>query len=274
MPLVVMCGHPSSGKSTRARELSEHLSKEHGKTVHIVNEDTLSLEKNQVYKSSHAEKAARGSLKAHVERLLNRDSVVILDSLNYIKGYRYELYCVARALATTHCVVYCGVGKDRVREFNAQRPQGEQYTPEILEELLMRFEEPDSRQRWDRPLFLVVPEDTMPVAAIAEALLAHRPPPPNQATAQPVAPDTNYLHELDRVTQTIANALLEAQKTAVVGDEVPVPNSDAKVRIKRHVTLSELMRLRRQFVSVQRLHSLQSAQRIGPLFVEFLNNTM
>lgn len=39
MPLVVMCGYPSSGKSTWASKLADYLKSEQGKTVHIVRED-------------------------------------------------------------------------------------------------------------------------------------------------------------------------------------------------------------------------------------------
>ena len=45
-----------------------------------------------------AEKNSRASFKAAVERGLEKDSVLIADDLNYIKGYRYELFCIARAL--------------------------------------------------------------------------------------------------------------------------------------------------------------------------------
>jgi protein KTI12 len=40
-----------------------------------------------------------------VERLLTKDDIVIADGLNYIKGFRYQLYCIARAIGTPHCVV-------------------------------------------------------------------------------------------------------------------------------------------------------------------------
>ena len=49
---------------------------------------------------------ARGHLKAAVERLLSKDAVVICDSMNYIKGFRYELFARARALSTQSCVVW------------------------------------------------------------------------------------------------------------------------------------------------------------------------
>lgn len=47
----------------------------------------------------------RGALMSAVERALSTERIVIADSLNYIKGYRYQLYCLARQTATSHCVV-------------------------------------------------------------------------------------------------------------------------------------------------------------------------
>lgn len=40
-----------------------------------------------------------------VERFLTKDDIVIVDAMNYIKGFRYQLYCLARAIGTPHCVV-------------------------------------------------------------------------------------------------------------------------------------------------------------------------
>ena len=51
------------------------------------------------------EKKARGALQASVERLLSKKDVVIADGLNYIKGFRYQLHCIAKALGTPQCVV-------------------------------------------------------------------------------------------------------------------------------------------------------------------------
>ena len=54
---------------------------------------------------SKEEKTVRGTLLAETERHINSDVVVIIDSLNYIKGYRYELFCRARSSKTPSCVV-------------------------------------------------------------------------------------------------------------------------------------------------------------------------
>lgn len=57
-----------------------------------------------------SEKETRGALRAAVDHALDGRTVVVLDSLNYIKGFRYQLYCAARAESTQHCVVrgVCG----------------------------------------------------------------------------------------------------------------------------------------------------------------------
>ena len=52
------------------------------------------------------EKECRGFLRSNVDKSLSQNTTVILDSMNYIKGYRYELYCIARTAKTPHCVVY------------------------------------------------------------------------------------------------------------------------------------------------------------------------
>ncbi|XP_046548186.1 protein KTI12 homolog [Haliotis rubra] len=64
-------------------------------------------------------------------RLLNKEDVVILDSLNYIKGFRYELFCVTKACHTPHCVIFCDISSDRASEFNLQRNEPDRYTQEM-----------------------------------------------------------------------------------------------------------------------------------------------
>ena len=40
-----------------------------------------------------------------MKRALGKDTIVIADGLNYIKGFRYQLYCEAKAVQTPSCVV-------------------------------------------------------------------------------------------------------------------------------------------------------------------------
>lgn len=51
-----------------------------------------------------------------------------------------------------------------------------------LDALILRFEAPDSRNRWDSPLFTIQQEDLLPFEAICDALFKRKAPPPNQST--------------------------------------------------------------------------------------------
>lgn len=48
--------------------------------------------------------------------------------------------------------------------------------------LVMRFEPPDSRNRWDSPLFIVHLDEQLPFEQIYEALFINKAPPPNHST--------------------------------------------------------------------------------------------
>jgi protein KTI12 len=83
-----------------------------------------------------------------VEKNLVGDAVVVVDSLNYIKGYRYQMYCIAREQKTTYCVVYCNTVSERCKEFNlknANRFSEELYIVNDFrqEELMKRMERPE-----------------------------------------------------------------------------------------------------------------------------------
>lgn len=90
MPLIIICGTPVSGKTTRANELKEYFVNNHNKNVEIVSEDEaivkLGYEKNTTYLDSQKEKRIRGYLKSEVLKFIGKDNVVILDGSNYIKG--------------------------------------------------------------------------------------------------------------------------------------------------------------------------------------------
>lgn len=81
---------------------------------------------------------------------------MIADGLNYIKGYRYQLFCEAKALLTPSCVVHVGAPAEKCREWNAARAEeAERWDGETLENLVFRYEEPNGMARWDSPLFTV-----------------------------------------------------------------------------------------------------------------------
>lgn len=271
MPLIIMCGFPCSGKSKRAHELKNYL-ENRGKTVHLAGDDNNSLDRNGVYSASVNEKEARGLLKSAVERLISRDDIVILDSLNYIKGYRYELYCVAKAHKTTHCIVHCDTSKEICSGWNKTREK--RYNDELLDALIMRFEPPESRNRWDSPLFVIQVDDDLPFDSIYDALVNRVPPPPNQATQPQPLSATNFLYELDKITQEIVTALINSQRTFVPGDHITVPGTSEKVILNRTAHMAELRKIRRQFITYTKMHPVEDTKKIANMFVQYLNSSL
>lgn len=272
MPLVILCGYPCSGKTKRAEELKNYFENSRGKTVHLTSDESLNLERNTVYAVSANEKEARSLLKSSVERLVSRDDIVILDSLNYIKGYRYELYCVAKAHKTTHCVIHCDTPKKKCQDWNQTRKN--RYNEEIVDALMMRFEAPESRNRWDSPLFVIQVGDDLPFDSIYDALINRVPPPPNQATQPQPLSATNFLYELDKVTQEIVTTLLNCQRNFVPGDHIMVPGTSEKVLLNRTVNMAELRRLRRQFITYTKMHPVEDTKKIANMFVQYLNSSV
>lgn len=155
MPLIVMCGRPGSGKTTRAKELKAYFEGEHKLEVILLNEEGLGIDRNYSYSNPVREKEMRGLFRSHVEKNLTNKNVVILDTVNYIKGLRYELYCLARSAKSTNCVVYCETPVDLARKWNKEKDAAQQYSDEIFEDVTLRMEEPNSRstlQPYYRPL--------------------------------------------------------------------------------------------------------------------------
>ncbi|XP_065362841.1 protein KTI12 homolog [Calliphora vicina] len=294
MPLIVISGYPSSGKTKRALELQKFF-EEKGKRVHHISENKAipkaGFHKNVYFADSQKEKVVRSDLKSEALRFLDKESVVILDGGNYIKGYRYELFCATKSAKSNQCTLFCGIQKDRAWEFNQQRCDEEvsdlskvedvskldnsniPYSREIFDGLCMRFEEPHGNCRWDSPLFVAFPDDTLEFEAIFSALFESKPLPPNMSTQNPPLSSTNYVFELDRLTHDIVANVLAARKIGVMGP-VPVKNSEIKVQVPANMNAIQLNRLRRQFLNYSKLHHATSStlDKVPQLFVQFLNS--
>ncbi|XP_051776315.1 protein KTI12 homolog [Erpetoichthys calabaricus] len=274
MPLVIFCGFPCSGKSRRSEELKEYLTEKTGRRVLVVGDETAGIDKNSVYSDSQKEKNLRGVLKSEVERKITKDDVVILDSLNYIKGYRYELFCLIKHAQTPHCLVYCLTSADISSTWNSIREKEKQYKQEILDSLIMRFESPDSRNRWDSPLFTVQKDDILPFEEICDAIFSRKAPPPNQSTQSQPLSSTNFLYELDKVTQDILMEVVNVQKTSVPGDLIAIPGSFMYIILTRNLNMAELRKLRRQFISYMKMHPTENIGQIANMFAQYLNKSI
>ena len=176
MPSLVITGHPCVGKTTFVRLLSERALCHRSKlvtSVVVISEASACPDrtKAECYHDSRAEKFTRGALKAEFDKHCTSNDggdrvsrLVILDSLNYIKGFRYELHCIAKAAEQRHGVVWVMCESDVARGWNRKRRKEREdggddpdcfYNDDMMDELMLRYEPPDQRNRWDKPLYRV-----------------------------------------------------------------------------------------------------------------------
>ena len=200
--------------------------------------------------------------------------MVILDSLNYIKGFRYELYCISKHVKTTQCIVQCDTSLDTINTWDKTRPPNEQYGEVIISELAMRFESPNSMSRWDSPLFVVYPDDLLPGDDLIDVLFHRKPPPPNLSTQNQPLSSVNFLHELDRRTQLVISKILELNNQNLLTSSTCLPGTEERLQCHRDYTMAELRRARHQFITYTKMHPVENMEQITTLFVQYLNKSM
>lgn len=199
--------------------------------------------------------------------------MVVLDALNYIKGYRYELYCGSKSVKTTQVTVHCDISPPTAWTWNEARPEQEKWSKETFDALVARYEAPIGTNRWDSPLLLSLEAIELNLETLAGALFDRKPPPPNQSTqCQPLSA-TNFLHELDKTTSAINGAIMEAQKLGL-GDDLKVPGTNEKVRLTRTVTMAELAKTKRQFITYAKARAIEDVEKLATMFVQYLNSTL
>lgn len=294
--------------------------------IHHIDDTRLGLSR-EVYAAARSEKDARATLSSAIKRVLDRDTIVVADGMNYIKGFRYQLYCEAKAVQTTNCVVHIGTPADKCRELNelalkssssspsssptttttssstaeagagaAAEKKG--YPPSLFENLIFRYEEPNGMNRWDSPLFTIPFEDAEgPYEAIWEALIGSSGQAKivrqNAATVLKPAAEQGYLYELDKTTSDVIAGITGwlqdhageggGEVKVVVGTAAAAEEEEKEEGVQEegglvvHLpvtapSLPQLQRLRRQFITLNRQHSLSKA-RIRHLFVDYLNDS-
>lgn len=230
------------------------------------------------------EKKVRAALLAASERFITKDTVLILDSLNYIKGFRYQLYCQARAASTPHLVVHCETLEETCRAWNRKKERI--YPDDQLEDLFLRFEAPNNQNKWDSPLISIISDglcDSDLEATFKESILPvisttpNRPPSTSTLTNKPVSSSStshssNSIQILDQETQKIIDTIIRHQQDNLC--LVKFPSTTKTLNLPRPVSQATLSRIRRQFLHMNRLHPTVDPEKIKNLFIDFMAANM
>lgn len=290
--LILICGVPRSGKTFIAHELRDIILETQTKiqSVTVVTDfdtaitsttsATSSDEQKQqdkptrqsLYSEFKSEKKTRAQLRTSVERALSTPkSIVIVDSLNYIKGFRYELYCVAKTASASYGVIHANASFETcISRDNCD--DEDKWGEELNKALNNRFEEPQARNRWDSPLFTI---DTTENTSITETLKSvvdsifntkggkkgrrggSKKLVASMATRYNISPGVDAVANIDRVTRSAENTLvdfIQSSNSPLIGSSVEIPDASMPVRLQRWPNIKELRDMRRAFLSYSRMY--------------------
>ncbi|EDR22167.1 hypothetical protein, conserved [Entamoeba dispar SAW760] len=273
MPFVLISGYPCSGKTTFANQLVKYINENYPETpVELINEETLGILRQEAYKTMQTEDRMRTALKGQVLRFLNRETIVILDSLNYNKSFRYELKCHCKSIASTSVTISVTAPQEKCIEWNSQRE--EKYSDEMVVELIERYEVPLPSHKWDQPLFNIQPGEELPCKQICEILFNKFTGRINFSVKQDTVESSTTVTQIDAVTQDIIGVVMKVvnSPTFVGGDPIVVPQSSTRVVLPRKVSVAEINRVRRSFLKLIQQNLITLDNNGGDAFVAFLNS--
>lgn len=203
---------------------------------------------------------------------------------------RYELWCLARAAGTKYCVVHCDIPISKSVEWNVTRDSSSGYSQTVFDDLASRFERPNSRNRWDKPLYTInTAEDyTIQITDIVlgmtttgnnQATPSNNDLVPTSATSNPALSATNLLHEVDKAAQEVITSVNDAQSAAAGGPagQVALGPGIQPLVLQDTVSMPELRRHKRAFIKLATQISnnrVQSAQDAKRMFADYLQTNL
>jgi len=182
---------------------------------------------------------------------------------------------------TPSCVVWCKTSEDTSRLQNEHNSNPDtKWDQKLLNELIMRFEPPSKTRRWENPTFEIQEGDPIPfdeiLACVTSQFNSHQ----SVATQHAKISDTNYLQDLDKVTQDIVKEILRAQ-SEIQSNVIEIPMSNKKVKLAKPVNMAELRRLRQQYIYLVRSLTQTKADygektmtQTADEFIDYLNTNL
>jgi O-phosphoseryl-tRNA(Sec) kinase len=245
-----MCGIPSSGKTTLARAIKNHLKS--GIRVEIVSTDRWRDE--EFYSDFKPEKEHMVRKKAieKTRRLVQEGVSVIHDDTNYYASMRHELYDIARLNRSSFAVVHVSTPVEFAVQWNVDRetpvPNG------VIEKIAKRLDVPGSRYAWDRPIAtynLGVDDSNTAGSEIVERIDSLAP-----IGVETLSSDKSTSDLLDVITRQVVKHFL---------DENPSMRKDPRVSKERRNLLTH--------AKDQELSPFETEQRLGVILGELESRT-
>ncbi len=153
--LLILCGLPSSGKTTVSKHVASLLEDKHNISTMVISSDDF---RDMVSYSAKGFKPEREtSVKVLYEQAiaagLENGFLVISDDLNYYKSMRSDLRQIAKRAGADYDIVFVDTPVEQAIKWNQER--GSPIPSSLIEEINQKFDPPKGDYKWDTPLAIV-----------------------------------------------------------------------------------------------------------------------
>jgi selenocysteine-specific elongation factor len=155
--LLILCGLPSSGKTTISKYVASLLEDKHGIPTMVTSSDDF---RDMLSYSSEGFKPERETLvKNFYEKTiaagLENGFLVISDDMNYYKSMRSDLRQIAKRSEADYDIVFVDIPVEQAIKWKQER--GSPIPSSLIEEISQKFDPPKGDYKWDTPLVVVDP---------------------------------------------------------------------------------------------------------------------
>lgn len=265
MPLIIFVGGPCSGKTTHAHKLQDYLKSKNEECI-VINEESLGLNKIEYYENFQSEKNLRAKLKSEVEKQLNDKKIIILDYMNYVKGYRYELYCLVRNMKTRQCVIHLNIGYEKCLENNKHENL---YKEDLLDDLYKRMEDPIAKNRWDSPLIQVYFNEELPYEEIHTFVISGKRPNYAISTNTEIQVNSSFLQEIEEVCKEVNNSILSHQTGGIINS---IKFEEYNLYLKKVFSGVELKNIKNEYIKLCKIHPPKNKENLKRSYIDYINS--
>ena len=141
-----------------------------------------------------------------------------------------------------------------------------------LRSMASRFEAPIGKNRWDKPLFIVKPDEETPLKEIEEQV-ENKIVKPHISNVPEVQKESNFMFQIDQISQDIINAIVKAQNEGISSTNIKLPHSSINLQLDRKLPMPTLRRYRSSFLKIVELSPPKSNE-IGNAFINFIREQL
>ncbi len=245
--LVILCGVPSSGKSTLAKEVAKLLESKFQLPSVIVSSDSF-RQMIPTYQSRFEpvlEQFIRNAAEETIGTALRNGLIAISDDINYYTSMRKPLVRLSQNYKVDYAIIYVNTPLETALKWNRER--GEPVPNSLIEEIFYKLDEPGKEYKWDRPSLIVNPSENnleqlseLVASKISEKVGAEKPVP----TKDKLVKSTTATADLERETRRAMGEVMKRFKDLSLAQQMSQLRKDiVKGALEKQLSSQEAVKM-------------------------------